>query len=508
MTTQITFNAVTAEIKASGDLLEAFKHSLGVHIEEEDADLILEKTSFPIEKGISDSNYHLIQIIDGNTARIATGLIALIGNKSRVLEVTTQYTKLVKSLPPLLQKEFNPKLRFNQRQFVEAALKKKRGVIQAPTSFGKSYSISEFLSFFDPSVVRLVVVPTVSLLYQMQKDISDYLEIPKEDIGLIGDGKLVFKNITIAIPDTLANKASKGDLEVIKFMESVGVAVFDECHCYTNVTGIITSQFLVNTEYRIGCSATPFVKVPLLLEGLIGPKIAQFSIEEQMEQGFIMKPVIHFVESPAAYAPSRLLNFNFSTADWKDTKTMYLYNSIYDFLIVNNKGRNLKAAEIAYEKIQQNNGPILILVKKVGTTSKNDSVISHSDIFQELFQEKYGIHLPIIHGKTATKKQQEIFDQLESCKIPAAIASTGILSMGVSIKSIVALILLAGGSGGPGQRDLIQRIGRVLRPKAGKVQPEVYDFIDPEVGGQAIFYKQSQKRIACAKEEYPNCVKI
>lgn len=500
--TQITFNGVRASVKDIDlNVAEAIRYNLGLFLEEEDVEAYLTKTNLPLMVG--ESACHLVQFTEDELI-LPTGLLSQVTKKLKTLGISFNIHKQV-TVAPLIQREFNPKLRPEQRQFVEYGLKYKRGIIQAPTSFGKSYSISEFLAWFDESVVRLVMVPTVNLLYQMQKDISDYLGIDSKEIGLLGDGKSSFKPITIAIPDTVASRVLTQHQETLDYLNTVSVAVFDECHRYANVTGVLAGEAMPNTEYRLGCSATPFVEVPIILEGLIGPKILEFSVEDQMRQGYIMRPKIEFHPAPPAYAPSRLLNIDFSAANWKDNKVVWSYNALYDYMIVNNKGRNELAAQLAFDFVQLNQGPILILVKKVGTSSKKENAVSHSDIIYELLKEKYGLELPIIHGKVKTKEQQRIMEQLENYEIPGAIASTGVLSEGVSIKSLAGLVMLAGGSGGPNQREIVQRIGRILRLGEGKLSPVVYDFVDPEVGGQSIFYKQSQKRFACANEVYPDC---
>lgn len=492
----IAFNAAIATITGlNPDVAEALKYNFSIFLEEEEYENYTAKTNLPITD--SYSSQHLLLDTEGGVL-IPTGLLGTTVKKLSNLGIPFEIEKRVKKVE-LSNRPYHPMMRDSQKQLVTTALKHKRGVVEAPTSFGKSYAIGEFLAQFAATENRMVWVPTISLLYQMQEDLAAFLEIDKSEIGLIGDGKYVIKPVTIAIPDTLVSKIQGAHMPTLDYLASVGVLVMDECHYYANPTGVAAAEALINTEFRLALSATPWVNNPLLLEAIAGPKILEFSVEGMMDEGVIMRPIIEFHPAPPGYAPARLMNMQLT--NWSDTKTMWAYNQLYDYLIVNNAGRNELAAQLAADFIAAKQGPILILVKKVGTSSKKENAVSHAEIIAEILKEKYGIDLPILHGKTGTKKQQKVFEQLESYEIPGAIGSVGILTAGVSIKSLAGLVLLAGGSQA---KDLVQRVGRVLRFKEGKEAPRVWDFVDT----QSLFTNQSKKRIATCEEIYPKCVTV
>lgn len=494
---EIAFNAAIATITGlNQDVVEALRYNFSIFLEDEENDSYAEKTNLPLSTSYGTSR-HLLLDTEGGVL-IPTGLLGILAKKLSKLQIPFSIERNILKAE-LSGRDYHPMMRDSQKKLVMEALKNKRGVVQAPTSFGKSYAIGEFLAQFTDATNRMVWVPTINLLYQMQEDLAAFLEIDKSEIGLIGDGKYVIKPITIAIPDTLVSKLQAGHVSTQDYLASVNVLVMDECHYYANPTGVAAAEAMVNTEFRLALSATPWVNNPLLLEAIAGPKILEFSVEEMMDEGIIMRPIIEFHPAPPGYAPARLMNMQLT--NWSDTKTMWAYNQLYDYLIVNNAGRNELAAQIAADFIAKQQGPILILVKKVGTSSKKENAVSHAEIIAEILKDKYGIDLPILHGKTQTKKQQKVFEQLEAYEIPGAIGSVGILTAGVSIKSLAGLVLLAGGSQA---KDLVQRVGRVLRFKEGKEPPRVWDFVDT----QSLFANQSQKRIKTCEEIYPGCITV
>ncbi len=402
-------------------------------------------------------------------------------------------------LPP------NPLLRPDQLEFYQKALAARRGMVEAPTSMGKSWVLGELLRQFVPDTPRLLLVPTVRLLYQMQRDLSAYLQLPLEEIGLVGDGKFKLKPITVAIPDTLASKLLRQDELTQNYLASVLVLLADEVHEYANPTMAVVSDALINTQYRLGCSATLNIELLPLLEAFLGPVLFRFKAADKIADGTIMKPKLLFYPAPKGRTSPYLVNYQWR--NWKDPRTLKAYNNIYNDLIVLNSGRNQLAAAWVAEDIKRADGPVLILVKRVGTTKKKDKqgneleTISHARIFQELLATKYNVTLPIVDGSVKGKQVEAILQQLEDFTIPGLIASEKILSVGVSIKSITSLILLCGGSQ---EKDFVQRVGRVLRFKEGKPQPLVRDFLDQ----QSLFAGQSLKRLGYAKDIYPGCVSV
>lgn len=483
MNINISFDAhlATAE-NLPKDLWEMLKFNLLVELEE-DKQECWKNLKFPFSPVVNDQ-YTLIN----SSNQFPTGLLPVVIYKIREAGHQVSLTKNVKSagksnLP------LNPVLRPAQIEFVESALKKKRGTLQAPTSFGKSFCIAELCRQFTGNVI--VLVHRQGLMRQMQKEIAAYLEVDLDEIGILGDQKCSLKRVTIAIDDSVVSRHKSMDVAVCRYLSSVEVLIVDEVHRFINPTFAKISAALSSVEYKLGISATVFTKNKNLLEGLFGPRIFTAEVQDTIDSGAICDPVIEFYPAPKAYVPKKLIDADLSNLPVNQRYA--ICNKLYDYLIVNNKGRNQLAADIAYEFIQKKEGPLLVIVTKVGTSGKG-ATVSHAEIFKQMMEEK-GVTLPIIHGKTPKQQFEDTLSQLEDYEIPGAIASSGIFTDALSVKSISGLILLTAGKGGEEGRDLVQRIGRALRKKEGKGRPIIWDFMDP-VG---YFANQSKARLNIAQ---------
>jgi superfamily II DNA or RNA helicase len=435
---------------------------------------------------------------------VPTGLIKSIMSVVRAIEPETQMHFRNGSMGVKAIAQLSPILFEHQRNAVETAIDKIRGIIKAPTGAGKSYIIGNlaynctqvWLTTFRATV--LITVPTRNLLYQMKKDIEEFYEksgYDTPDIGLIGDGNYeLSKSITIAIPDTLHSR--RDDEKLQSFLGNIYCLIGDECHEYATPSYYAVSLLMKRRKYSIGLSATPWTNngMNILLEGMFGPRIVDINEADMIDKGIIMKPQFKFYYAPGAYISPKLMSMGYSH---------WVYNQAYKALILNNKGRNELIVDLAIEEIKKNEGPIVILVNKVGTTVNKKTgkpSASHAQVLYDMLLAR-GIDLPIVHGGTPGPVQDLILRQLAGYEIGGVIAGPQVLSAGISIHSIVSVILA-----GAGRTDntLIQRVGRALRLKEGKARPTIIDFIDPLY----YFATQSSVRMDVVESVYPGCTEV
>lgn len=432
---------------------------------------------------VDEYQYSLCKV-DESLITLPTGLLPRVTSLFNKLGI--QY-KLNNTIPPLeLQAGSSKSLWDHQEELVHAAFERKRGILKSPTSSGKSFVIGE-ISYRTQHTNVLITCSGVPLLWQLRKEMASYLGKEESEIGQIGDKLFEPRQVTIALPMTLNSRLKKQCPKVIEYLASVRVWIADECHSvgtpsYTNI-----SNYLVNTTYRVGLSATTEREdgFTLLIEALLGPKIASISEKRMIREGRIKEPRFEFLQSPDTYIPAGLL---------KQDYNHFVYNKLYNWAIVNNEGRNQLAVQVVKNHLATSDFPIVLIVRKVGTTTKNTA--SHADILQYLLKDK-GIDFSVIHGQTPKKELKEHLDKLSQRQIPGIIAGPGIFKEGLSINTIGALVFMAAGSS---SIEFIQRVGRALRLFEGKESPVIYDFLDP----YPIFKGQSNKRMDIARKTYPN----
>lgn len=145
----------------------------------------------------------------------------------------------------------NAVLRSHQDKALEVISKKDIGVIVSPPGSGKTIMGLKIIA--NKKQPALIAVHRKLLLEQWQERIQAFLGIPKNEIGIIGQGKVrIGKQITIATIQSLPKQ-----LEHIKSI--FGTILIDECHHVPAETFRNTIEKL-DTFYLYGLTATPIRK--------------------------------------------------------------------------------------------------------------------------------------------------------------------------------------------------------------------------------------------------------
>ncbi len=355
----------------------------------------------------------------------------------------------------------------HQKEFVETILLKRRGIISSPTGSGKTRTAAYFLKML-PETYCIFTVPSAFLLEQTVQALETELEEP---VGKVGDGSKTWKRITVGIINSLANLAEKDpDSE---YLRRCGVLIIDECHEGASPRYKTLSSALTNTDFRIGLSATPKRTQgdDLVLEGILGPIIADVKETELVELQVIMKPTCLAIpiKAPDLKYSGFYIDKNGNEC-YKTPNGLPKDSEVYEKALVQNDIRNETIVALceAFSRSTVRTGPALVLVDKV----------EHGFRLQNLISSAVGMILPYLHGEVRKEEREEALERLISNEIPIAIASR-VLNRGYDIPNLDTLILAGGGAGG---NKIVQQIGRVVRTNKGSVKrnPIVIDFADEE----------------------------
>lgn len=168
---------------------------------------------------------------------------------------------------------FNAQLRGHQEKGIAAISKKDFGVIVAPPGSGKTIMGLKIIA--EKKQPALIVIHRKLLLEQWQERIQAFLGIPKQEIGIIGQGKAKLgKQITIATIQSLPKS-----IDLIQ--NQIGTILIDECHHIPAETFRNTIEKL-NTFYLYGLTATPFRKYndDQLILAFLGEIISEIASNE------------------------------------------------------------------------------------------------------------------------------------------------------------------------------------------------------------------------------------
>ncbi|HUS51362.1 MAG TPA: DEAD/DEAH box helicase family protein [Candidatus Paceibacterota bacterium] len=311
----------------------------------------------------------------------------------------------------------------HQVDSLKKLLKFNLGIIQAPTSSGKSETIIAFLKA--TRVPSLILVNRVSLALQLKERIENN---GIENVGICYGKGVVDGDVMISTIGSVGKIPS-----LIKYK----ALILDEVH---RASAKQFQDFLSKTSYplRFGFSATPdsgdFYKWNLIRQ-YMGTIIYKIDPEILMENKVIAKPKIKFI--PISSRP---------TADWPSANIE---------CIVKNTIRNNKIKDL----VEEHNVPTLILIRNIEHGKTLNDIIPNS-VF--------------VSGIDDALKRQETIHEFEEGTLNIIISSN-IFNEGISINAIKLLIIA---SGGKSKIETIQKLGRGLRVKDDKYEVTVFDFDD------------------------------
>lgn len=358
-----------------------------------------------------------------------------------------------------------------------------RCLVQSATSSGKSFIIANLIynlqqQFFKGEDFRtLIYVPNIQLVEQFYTDLLEYGYRPEEICRFSGSTKKKDMKHLPTAKVVIAN--STYCLQHIAEIGKIDLVIGDEAHKTFNhgTAGFsVLENFLIETKLRVGLSGTlPKGFKFYQMVGLTGPKVADISVTELQDQGFISQ--------------CDITRLNIDVKDVSSNRELLFHpNSIYKVNSVDETGMALVGsgdpfrAEQKYmvdncERLFQ---PVLNYI--VSETTLNDNTIvlfDRTEMGERLFNyldllKERGVidRTPLfIDGSIPVAERERVRKYVEEHSGCLLLGQSAILSTGINIKSLSKLVLFVGGKS---MARTIQSIGRILRLKDGK-QAECID---------------------------------
>lgn len=335
-----------------------------------------------------------------------------------------------------------------------------RGVVTLPTGAGKTYLGA--LAIADVALWTLVVVPTIDLLAQWRRALSEALAVPDDAIGVFGGGAHDIAPITII---TYESAQLRPDV-----LRHFGLLIFDECHHLPAPTyrQIAEGAF---TPLRLGLSATPerADQEHLALERLIGPEVYRRHPKELAAERYLAEyDVEHLAitlsdEDRARYDAARATYRGFisrrrlAIMSPEDFQRKVLWASARD--------PEARAAMLAWREARSLalNAPAkLTRLEDIFARHRDERVLVFSDYNSLVAEVSERFAIPQITHKTAAEERRLILEGFRSGRFTKLVTGR-VLNEGVDIPDCGVAVIV---SGTATRREYIQRLGRVLRPKA------------------------------------------
>ncbi len=323
----------------------------------------------------------------------------------------------------------------------------------------------------------LVVVPTIDLLEQWERELETEFRVP---IGRFGGGEQRREAITVSTYDSAYLKAdSIGD--------RFGLVVFDEVH-HLGGEGYREIGRLLAAPARLGLTAT-FERpdgAHEVIEDIVGPLVHRVGTDELAGDHL------------AAYDVKRLeVDL---TADEREayernqeTFTNYLAKSNIrmqsgsDYQELVKRSGNDPAAREACSRASaprdrvrergQTRGPRGILADHRG--ERTIVFTAHNDLAYDV-SERFLI--PTITHQTAAAERREILERFRDGTY-TRIATSNVLDEGVDVPDASVAVVL---SGSGSEREFTQRLGRILRPSAETDRALLYEVVTADTSEVSI----------------------
>jgi len=365
----------------------------------------------------------------------------------------------------------------HQIDMVKAALHLKRIVAISPTGSGKSFAYYVYIKYLFENVLQpteqiLLVVPTISLVLQMQSDFEEYDKkygTIKDKIYTIMGGvdKETTSPITISTWQSIQHQHIVPKYgSMVEYFKRFRVIIMDEFHQYGKASydqtkrSIEISESCINADWRLGATGTTddWPVHHMVMEGLVGPIYRITKTQKLIEQK-ILSPLKIF-----AYI------FKYPSEVCQATGRMML-----------SQGDNRKAYQLEVEMIYSHTQRNFAVCKIASLLKQNTLVlftrIKHGQmLYQKICELTKGVNKVFyVDGSTSAQEREDVRAQMERDSNCICIASVQVFGVGINIKNIHNIISAAGSKS---KIRVLQAIGRGLRIHEDKKRLTVIDIVD------------------------------
>ncbi|MBN2576301.1 MAG: DEAD/DEAH box helicase family protein [Deltaproteobacteria bacterium] len=369
-----------------------------------------------------------------------------------------QFTDEVSGIGPALPRSL-PAVAL--RPYQEAALAAwefsgRRGTAVLPTGSGKTHLAIAAIA--GSAVPALCLVPTRVLLDQWARTIEDVLHVPA---GRLGDGDRRVERITVATFES-------GWRHMHHLGNQFGLLVVDEAHHFG--AGLRDEALdMCTAPLRLGLTATkPRGPAGLRLDELLGPTVYELRIDELV--GEYLAPfdtiVLHLDLTPAERD-----EYDALTAIFRDVVARFRRfhpNATWDeFAKIAGRTEAGRRAIAAWHRCRRITAfpsakrQVVGALLKRHRTARTIVFVADNPTAYAISREHLVMPLTCDIGRKEREKALSLFREGKL----RALVSAQVLNEGLDVPDADVGIVVAGSKG---EREHVQRVGRVLRPRTGK----------------------------------------
>jgi superfamily II DNA or RNA helicase len=342
----------------------------------------------------------------------------------------------------------------HQVEGVNYAVNNNRCLLISPTASGKSYIIYSLVRHYQNTAKKkiLIVVPTVSLVYQMINDFRDYSSQTDWDVETNTHGIFSGQNKDTDKPIVVSTWQSIYKLPK-KYFEQYECVVVDESHHMRSdsIKGIM--EKLIECPVRIGLTGTldGMRTNKLVVEGLTGKVHRVARTRDLIDANILSRLKIECI------------TLKYTDNERRDARK-FKYDEEIDYLVRHDR-RNKFIADLALNL----RGNTLVLYQYV---EKHGKVLHDliSSINKDASRSVY-----FVSGEVDAELRENMRNAVETQNNAIIVASYGTFSTGINIRKLHNVIFA---SPSKGRVRVLQSIGRQLRKSDAKEHAQLYDLSD------------------------------
>jgi superfamily II DNA or RNA helicase len=354
-----------------------------------------------------------------------------------------------------------------------------RGVIELPTGSGKT--VIAVVAAVEVGVSTLVVAPTIDLVTQWRRELMTEFDVA---VGQLGGGEQILEPVTVATYDSAYLRAAElGD--------RFGLVVFDEVH-HLGGEGYRDAARLSAAPARLGLTAT-FERPDGAHEAvadLVGDRVYRLEPDELAGE-FLAEYDLRRVEVALTDAERERYDERQETfVDYLRTSGISMESGSDWQELVKRSGSDPQAREAMLAKqeareIMMNAERKIERLADILARHHDDRVIvftAHTDLVYRI-SERFLI--PAITAETGAAERRRVLERFRDGRYSRVVAAN-VLDEGVDVPDANVGVVL---SGSGSEREFTQRLGRILRPKAGEEGPgraTLYEVVTAETAEERV----------------------
>lgn len=379
------------------------------------------------------------------------------------VEVVGEEIRIEPQNKPHLEGPGFKKFRDYQLDLIDKACKYQRGILVAPTGSGKTVTFLGLISCF-PELNVLVLCHTTTITSQTAEELKKF---GFKDVELFGGGNRIQKPSRRIVVSTIQ---SFSKLDKKDYMDYFHCVIVDEAHSvakqnsqYSKVLGNLLAPC------RFGLTATPLKdpEAQLTYEGMLGPIIGELTIQEASELNILADPKLKLIKADFPSSLSDIWSYQDTyekiRIGGKLVNGERIKVGAYTAGITENFPRNLQIAKSAKEFADKKQ-TVLIFVTH----------IEHGERIQHEIENLTQKRVPFVQGSMPQDEREKVKNSLLKKEISIVISTISWME-GLNVPNLSGLILAGGGRN---EKQLLQKIGRVLRRTKSKDQAFIIDFLD------------------------------